>query len=310
MAARISRRIRQRVYSAAEVAEIISGAGSDDEEDVVRPFEFDEDENDDLEEDFVPSDGDNSSDSGDEEIENRPLPADRVNNVPRQNVEERMDVGGETSDEEELEGTLDGDYINNWSQNLTDFPSPFRFNVTPGLQGPLKLPAWEACKPVDLYRLFICDEIIKLMKTETNRYARQVITQKQRNGTPISARSMYSKWKPVTKREMTDFLAILIHMGVVHKPRIVDYWSTNPVLHSPFASSLMKRDRFRAILAFYHLNNNDTFVPRGQPNHDPLHKLRPLFDHLAHVSIYFCFHMHLIFFFYFANNIFENKILK
>ena len=69
-------------------------------------------------------------------------------------------------------------------------------------------------------------------------------------------------------------------MGLVKKPRVNDYWSKNPVMASSFAASLMSRDRFKMILAFFHLNNNNNYIPRGQPGHDPLHKVRTLLDSL------------------------------
>ena len=121
------------------------------------------------------------------------------------------------------------------------------------------------------------------MQTETNRYAQQVTDQKQA-GVHLSPRSKFRTWKNVTADEMTRFLAIAIHTGIVKKQRIVDYCLKNPVLQTTFASKLMKRDRFRAILSFFHLNDTTTYVPHNNPNHDPLHKLRPLIDHLTHVS--------------------------
>ncbi|BFZ08488.1 hypothetical protein BsWGS_11527 [Bradybaena similaris] len=43
----------------------------------------------------------------------------------------------------------------------------------------------------------------------------------------------------------------------------------------------MSRDRFKSILSFFHLNDNTTAIPRGENWHDPLHKVRPLVDHLT-----------------------------
>ncbi|XP_046994019.1 piggyBac transposable element-derived protein 4-like [Schistocerca americana] len=73
----------------------------------------------------------------------------------------------------------------------------------------------------------------------------------------------------------------VIHMCLVKKSSIADYWSAAPILHSTFAAKLMSRDRFKSILAMLHINNNDTYIQRGQPNFDPLHKIRPYFDYLV-----------------------------
>ncbi|GFO08522.1 PiggyBac transposase uribo1 [Plakobranchus ocellatus] len=42
----------------------------------------------------------------------------------------------------------------------------------------------------------------------------------------------------------------------------------------------MVRERIVSILAFLHINDNATFVPHGQPDHDPIQKIRPFVDHL------------------------------
>lgn len=87
-------------------------------------------------------------------------------------------------------------------------------------------------------------------------------------------------WKPVTIKEMKGTLLILIHMGVVRKSSINDYWSTELFIATPFAGTILSRDRFKAILSMLHFSDNSTYIPVGQPNHDPLHKVRPIFEHL------------------------------
>ncbi|CAM1329793.1 PGBD5 (predicted) [Pycnogonum litorale] len=112
--------------------------------------------------------------------------------------------------------------------------------------------------PLAIIEKFISAKMIKNMKKETNRYARQ-----QRRGKVFSETTLKIKWKPVTEIEIKHFLAIIIHMGIVVKPKVSDYWST---------------DNF--ILMYFHLNDGSTYIPRGQPNHDPLHRVRPVFDEL------------------------------
>ena len=40
----------------------------------------------------------------------------------------------------------------------------------------------------------------------------------------------------------------------------------------------MARNRFDKLNQYLHLNNNENFVPRRQPNHDKLFKVRPFLD--------------------------------
>lgn len=123
------------------------------------------------------------------------------------------------------------------------------------------------------------------MKAETNAYATEKINKYKRLNANVSPRSMMSKWKGVTVNEIENFLAIIIHMSLVNKPKIQDYWAKHPMLQTTFASKLMKRERFTNILAFFHLNDNSSAVPKVQPGFDPLHEVRPFIDHLNHVSI-------------------------
>ena len=80
--------------------------------------------------------------------------------------------------------------------------------------------------------------------------------------------------------DIVGFLSICVHMSLVHKPEIADYWSTCPILGSTFASSIMPRDKFCMILAVLHVSDTDRYVPRGTPGHDPLTKIRPVYEHM------------------------------
>lgn len=154
------------------------------------------------------------------------------------------------------------------------------FTDRPGL----KVDFGDNPKPIDVYKFFIDDEILRHIKDETNRYARTEIAAKkaaaQTAGRQLSKRSIFNTWKPVTVAELRNFFAVCIHMGMVKKPKIKDYWSRHASLHTSFAAQVMARDRFLSILAFLHVNNNETYIPFGQDNHDPIHKFRPFMTHL------------------------------
>ena len=121
--------------------------------------------------------------------------------------------------------------------------------------------------PFQVFHIFVNNDISHI-KTETNRYAKQQTAAQKRKG-PISKNSVFSRWKPVTISEIERFLAITVNTGFVRKPRLRDYWSTYPIYDSKFASSLqISCDRFFSMLTFLHLNNNDIYIPRGNPGHD------------------------------------------
>ena len=71
-------------------------------------------------------------------------------------------------------------------------------------------------------------------------------------------------------------------MGVLRKSSVRDYWSSRPIIHTPYAASVgMSRDRFLTLLTMLHLNSNDAKAARGQPDYDPLFKIRPIIDTLV-----------------------------
>lgn len=74
---------------------------------------------------------------------------------------------------------------------------------------------------------------------------------------------------------MKKFLGILLYMGIVDKPRITNYWSTDPLMATSFVNSVMTRNRFQMILKFWHFANNDE-----QPEGDRLYKLKNMCDAL------------------------------
>ena len=96
-------------------------------------------------------------------------------------------------------------------------------------------------------------------------------------------------WKPVSREEMTVFLALTILTGIVNKPQQRMYWSKRPVLYSSIFGQCMSRIRFEQIQTFLHLNDNTLQQDRNAPNVDKLHKIRPLITHMERkfASLYY-----------------------
>ena len=82
---------------------------------------------------------------------------------------------------------------------------------------------------LDFLNLYLTDELFQLMVDETNRYADQYF-----DDHPESADSTsLQEWEPVSLREMKTFIALVILMGIVHKPTIPMYWSTDTLYSTP-----------------------------------------------------------------------------
>ena len=85
--------------------------------------------------------------------------------------------------------------------------------------------------PLDFFLLFFTVEVWHLLVEQTNLYAAQ------KRGPEEG-----SVWYPVTRDEMKAWVSLCLNMGLVTKPNLSSYWSTDPALNSPFFPSIMSRD--------------------------------------------------------------------
>ena len=90
--------------------------------------------------------------------------------------------------------------------------------------------------------------------------------------------SRFNEWKPVSGKEIRNFCAHLILMGLIRKPDIADYWSKKNLTSTPFFGRFMSRDRFQIILSNFHLTDDRQNPIYGRPGHNPLAKLQPFID--------------------------------
>lgn len=153
--------------------------------------------------------------------------------------------------------------------NLNTFN--FRPNENPGLSQYARQKL-VSNTPFEFYSLFLDDEILDLIISETNRYAEQrIISGILKESVPRYLQS----WYDTTKDEILTFLGIVLWMGLDQKPKLRNYWSTNPMYKCEL-SKAMSRNRFEAILSCLHVANNETAVLT-----DRLAKLKPLIDALT-----------------------------
>ncbi len=121
----------------------------------------------------------------------------------------------------------------------------------------------------------ILDSIFEEIVRQTNLYAEQFFENNN-----IRPRSRAQMWDSLQHNlpELKKFFSLILVMESIQYPAIGDYWSTSWPFASSTFSSIMKRDRFSLLLKFLHLTDNNHFIHKGQPGHDPLHKIRPFLD--------------------------------
>ena len=125
---------------------------------------------------------------------------------------------------------------------------------------------------LDYVELYLTDVIMTLIVDETNRFAEQYLLEKS---VTDPDNSYLDQWTSVTIPEIKKFIGTLLLMGIVYKPDLHMYWSTDIYYSTPAFSKIMKRDRFYLILKFLYFNNNETVDPE---NPYRLHKARALIE--------------------------------
>lgn len=85
---------------------------------------------------------------------------------------------------------------------------------------------------------------------------------------------MRNKLTDVTADEMRKFVGLILHMGLVSLPSYDLYWSTNRLYKNTFFSSVMSREKFQAIMRFWHFGENPESVD------DRLSKVRYVVNHI------------------------------
>lgn len=109
--------------------------------------------------------------------------------------------------------------------------------------------------PIELFELFMTDDIIDFLVEESNKYA------------------LYKNCPNpcITQSEMRCFLAILIVSGYDRKPSKKSYWDSGDDLRNTAVYKAMRRDRFVEIMKFLHCADNTNLIAN-----DKMAKLRPL----------------------------------
>ncbi|UYV65277.1 PGBD5 [Cordylochernes scorpioides] len=164
-----------------------------------------------------------------------------------------------------------------WRKDDPSPPTPPPFTARPGLNL-----VGDVSSPFDAFSLFFTENIFKSIKEETNRYARSIIDQESKKG-PFKPHGMLAKWKAVSVAQIKLFFCVIIHMSLVKKPGMKDYWSTHGFLKNAFCQSInMPRTLFMRILSMLHLNDNSKYIEYGKQGHDRLFKIRPVLESLIY----------------------------
>ncbi|XP_045126108.1 piggyBac transposable element-derived protein 4-like [Portunus trituberculatus] len=200
-----------------------------------------------------------------------------LTNVSYSSSSEESDEAGETesngtdelgeTDDEESASTSRLAPVQGWGP-VSSKQRPYAFSGTEELVIlPHVNPVTGKPEPIDMFALFITDDILDTIVSQTNIYSQQKI-----NAAPLTRRSRLIAWKPTTRNEIKKFLGIILYMGIVGMPDISSYWSKNKLYAGSYISSVMTRERFEILLRCIHFrDNSDVDDPL-----DLLFKVRPM----------------------------------
>ena len=68
-------------------------------------------------------------------------------------------------------------------------------------------------------------------------------------------------------KELKGFIAAVINMGLIRKPSIEDYWSTDNTQQTSWFRKMFSRNRFQLILKFLHVVDNSRVPGRNNPSY-------------------------------------------
>lgn len=175
------------------------------------------------------------------------------------------------------DNSSDSENGNGWAEvgenNDPGYTHNFGFQELPGLK---HCPPRNS-SPVTYFRLFFTTAILENFVKYTNLYADQFIFA---NRDSFKEYSRSKKWKPVTVLEMQAFISVLINMGLIKKPTIYSYWWTGSSQYIPWFGRMFTRNRFQAILQFFHLVDTRNLPKPREPNYDPCARFNPLVEHV------------------------------
>ena len=177
-----------------------------------------------------------------------------------------------TKDEDTVSDEFEVPYNFEWVNPNLEFPVVPNFRARPGVL----VDTTNMQEPFQYFEYFMNIDVMENILGETNRYAQQYI----RANPNLPRYSSVRSWVPLDIFELKQFLGLTLLMGIVKKPAVSDFWSTDPLIQTPLFNSVMKRNRYQQILRFLHFNNNEQGPNPHDPNRDRMYKIRPLIDQL------------------------------
>ena len=99
-----------------------------------------------------------------------------------------------------------------------------------------ELPCDREIEPIDLYKIFVSDEVVELIVSETNLYFEETV-----GAVPTTRHSKVKQWQPITSEDFYKLLGILIMMGLNKQPTFDCYWAKSEMYGCELIQKSMSR---------------------------------------------------------------------
>lgn len=144
----------------------------------------------------------------------------------------------------------------------------FTPNRPPGLHLEAPILRGAMCKAIDFFQLFFTMELMARICEYTNSYAWAAMADKCYYG------DRHGAWIETTPQELNKLIALVLYCGLVNVSSFHRYWSTKTLYHGLWARSIMSRDRFKALMAVFHVVD-----PATEDENDKLRKVSSFIEH-------------------------------
>jgi len=140
-----------------------------------------------------------------------------------------------------------------------------------GIQPSYQLPA--DAKESEYFTLLFDCELASHVCKETNKYANALIADPE-----YKKKAGLATWTDCNIGQIYTFIGVVVLMSLISKKRMVDYWSKDVVLYTPYFGKVMGRNSFFQILKVLHFVDNST---SSSSSEDRVWKVRPILDGLV-----------------------------
>ena len=195
------------------------------------------------------------------------------NSGSEEEVSEADSCSSDSSDD-----SANGNIGSVWTRVYPPEPVGNNFDFTERNPGVKNMPPRDS-SPIVYFFLFLTQEILLKIVTETRRYAIQCL--RTIVGSPGSRSSRWGKLK-FSADHLKKYLGLTLLIGLVKKRNTSTYWNKKfPCLSTPYFAKVMSRNVFQLISQFLHCSDNTRpEAQRDSPRYDPLHKFKLLLDGL------------------------------